>query len=145
MVGPGGLAGSVMLHTVTSCSMGFMSSVNPNTISSLSLSLCSLYHSVPVAIFNYFHLRKSYNFVEAKTSRLILLLHILVHFLQIKSSVVTILGLVWSSKNLLQETEYEQFQTKTTRIDTLRNGEVEARNKYFMLEILSRSSLFYFQ
>ena len=68
-----------------------------------------------------------------------MLLHILVHFLQIKSSVVTILGLVWSWKNLLQEAEYEQFQTKTTRIDSLRNEEAEARNKYFMLEILSRS------
>ena len=31
-----------MLHTVTSCSMGFMSSVNLNTISSLSLSLSVL-------------------------------------------------------------------------------------------------------
>ena len=48
--------------------------------------------------------------------------HVLVHFLQIKSSVVTILGLVWSSKNLLQEAEYEQFQTKTTHIDTLEKG-----------------------
>ena len=54
-----------------------------------------------------------------------MLLHILVHFLQIKSSVVTILGLVWSWKNLLQEAEYEQFQT--TRIDTLKNEEAEAK------------------